>query len=535
MATPATDSPLPNDEILEADVVGESETTPPQIRELLAIALLVTLADITIYRGHGYAGLAALLILTPPLLAAGAPRPRFSTAARVLFALLCLLALRLVWYGSLLQIFAGAVLLLAFAAALAGLAPGFIPLSLFASLTLPAGFQAFRLYWRSIQNKGPRIPRGAWLNIALPLAALITFSALFVLANPDVVTFLGRNANLFLRMVRNWIIDMTLRPTEILFWLGVAWISAGLLRPIIDHGLIASERPADNPFKPTPAPLYAACRNTLYTVIALFAVYLAFEFTTLWFREFPEGFYYAGYAHEGAAWLTVALALATVILSVVFRGTILRDPRLGSLRRLAWIWSAENVLLAIAVYNRLMIYVGFNGMTRMRIVGFFGITAVVAGFVLVVWKIAREKDFAWLIRRQSWALALTIYVFALTPVDSLAVSYNVRRILRGDPAASMQIGVQSLDTEGILAVTPLLNCQDGIIREGVKALLARHAAKLEASQARSEQYGWTTTQLAERVALAKLNRLRSQWAEYQDPDLQREMLQRFYDYAYQWY
>jgi len=59
------------------------------------------------------------------------------------------------------------------------------------------------------------------------------------------------------------------------------------------------------------SPLYSAYRNTLMTLIVLFTIYLVFEFITLWRREFPPGFYYAGYAHQGAAWLTFALALAT--------------------------------------------------------------------------------------------------------------------------------------------------------------------------------------------------------------------------------
>src|SRR5207244_2219651 len=94
--------------------------------------------------------------------------------------------------------------------------------------------------------------------------------------------------------------------------------------------------------------LYATFRNTLVAVIVLFAAYLGFEFKTLWFRVFPKGFYYSGYAHEGAAWLTAALALATIVLSVIFRTAVLRDAGLPRLKKLAWIWSAENLLLAVA-------------------------------------------------------------------------------------------------------------------------------------------------------------------------------------------
>ena len=121
----------------------------------------------------------------------------------------------------------------------------------------------------------------------------------------------------------------------------------------------------------------------------LFACYLGFELYYLWMREIPEGFYYSGYAHEGAAWLTVALAISTFTLGFIFHGALLAHPRIDTLKKLTWIWSAENFLLALCVYHRLYIYIGYNGMTRMRVVALFGIAAVVGGFALVVWKVLK--------------------------------------------------------------------------------------------------------------------------------------------------
>ena len=48
------------------------------------------------------------------------------------------------------------------------------------------------------------------------------------------------------------------------------------------------------------------------------------------------------------------------------------------------------MVLALAVFNRLFIYISFNGMTRMRIVALYGMSAVAVGFVLVVWKIVAQ-------------------------------------------------------------------------------------------------------------------------------------------------
>ena len=268
----------------------------------------------------------------------------------------------------------------------------------------------------------------------------------------------------------------------------------------------------------------------------MFAAYLVFEFSTLWCRVFPEGFYYSGYAHEGAAWLTVALALSTLILSLIFRGRILGDARLPRLRRMAWIWSLENLLLALAVYHRMNIYVGFNGMTRMRMVGIFGMTCVVAGFLLVICKIRRRHSFLWLMRRQLWALAITVFLFALAPVDAIVHNYNVRRILAGDPTPSVQISVHPISPEGVTELLPLVNCKDEIIRDGVKAMLAARLDKAAALARRHEKQGWTTFQIADRYMLHELRAGSDHWAEYQNDRQKRgEAIRRFKEYAYQWY
>jgi Arc/MetJ-type ribon-helix-helix transcriptional regulator len=283
------------------------------------------------------------------------------------------------------------------------------------------------------------------------------------------------------------------------------------------------------------SPLYGALRNTLVAVSVLFAVYLVFEFKTLWFRRFPPGFYYAGYAHQGAAWLTAALALATAALSAIFRGPVLRDPRLPRLRRLGWVWSGLNLVLALTVYHRMYIYIDFNGMTWMRTVGLFGISAVVVGFCLVLWKIVFDRDFAWLLRRQLWTVGIAVFLFALTPVDSLVHAYNVRQVLAGDLAPAVQISEHPISTEGVLVLRPLVDCDDPIIREGIRALLAERALQGQRLHEQRNELGWTSWQLADAVLLERLNAARADWDEYRDDALRAATLSRFREYAYQWY
>ena len=149
----------------------------------------------------------------------------------------------------------------------------------------------------------------------MPLAAFGLFGSLFVLANPDLVSSFSHRFGRWLTVINDWLIHFSF--LEVAFWVATAWFFVGLMRPTpaeteLAVGPLAPSRAAATTTSGA-APLYSAYRNTLLTVIGLFAAYLVFEFQSLWFREFPKGFHYSGYAHEGAAWLTFALGLATVI------------------------------------------------------------------------------------------------------------------------------------------------------------------------------------------------------------------------------
>jgi hypothetical protein len=506
---------------------------PVRWRELSTVVVLVVLADVSIYRAHGFAGCAAMLFVAPTILVLGALRPQIRFAAMVVGLMIWLLAARIIWCGSFLALAAGFALLAAFGTALSGETPHVLETVRFALLAIAEGIHRLIEYGRSAAaSRASRIP---WLNLAMPIVAVVLFGTVFIFANPDLLASVRELANEIGDILREWL--RMLSVSEMVFWVAAACISAGLLQqssaPLID------DTPADvellDASQIGPSKLYAALRNTLAAVISLFAVYLVFEFRTLWFREFPKGFYYSGYAHEGAAWLTFALALATLVLSLVFRGGVLADPRLPRLRRLAWIWSAENFILAVAVYHRLAIYVGFNGMSPMRIVGWYGISAVVVGFALVLWKIGHGRRLGWLLRRQLWTLALAVYMFLLTPVDAIVVKYNVGRILAGDPAPSVQISVHPISNDGVLLLLPLLETDDATIREGVRAMLAQREDDAEAAAERRESLGWTSYQISEGVVLERLRAERHRLTDYRERLRRDAALKRFHEYAYQWY
>ncbi|MBM4088280.1 MAG: DUF4173 domain-containing protein [Planctomycetes bacterium] len=535
---------MAGDGIVSAEVVDSpaGEPAPVRWRELLTVVILVALADIAIYRGHGFAGWAVCFAAVPWAFLFGAPRSNMRglrchrPGAWTVGLLLTLLTIRMVWQGSPLQVAVGLVLVAAVAVSFCGVAPTVFEVAVFPARMMLGGLLGLAEYRRSVRGPEWRLTRLRWLSVVFPLVTFLAFGVLFVLANPDLLASFGRHVEQLLRSFREFLIRYSPHPTEILFWLAMAWVVVGMLRPVASKPLFGESLPDGKRFVTgSPAPLYAACRNTLITVIVLFAIYLVFEFQTLWFRTFPAGFYYSGYAHQGAAWLTVALALATVVLSLVFRGAILREPRLKSLRRLAWLWSLENVLLAVAVYHRLFIYIGFNGMTRMRVVGLLGISAVLVGFLLVVWKIARHHSFLWLVHRHLWTVAFAVYLFAVAPVDAIVVRYNVDRILAGDPAPSVQITEHPISWEGVLLLAPLVDCDNPLIREGVRAHLAERWEQAAQRSAAQQQEGWTSFQMVEHLVLRQLGELDRPLDQYADPGARAAAWGRFREYAYQWY
>ena len=510
---------------------------PPGIRQLVGLVGCVAVCDVTIYRGEGFAGAAVLFLLSPALLWLSARRSVHGRGLVLIGVMFVLLAGRMVWQGSDGLVLMGFALLVPFSMLLTGFRIEPLAMARFAM-----GIPWFGVKGLIDSGKQFRIhallPRAPWIKVVFPALALIVFGTIFVQANPQLLTWVSESLARAVQRLQEWFDWVSPQLLEAFFWLFVTWMVLGLVwrdgARAGDDEAAAAPAP-DDTRQAMPAHVYAAFRNTLLAVNLLFAGYLIYEFATLWFREFEEGFHYSGYAHEGAVWLTVALGLATLVLGLVFRGGTEADARLGVLKRLAWTWSSLNGLLALAVYNRLLIYIDFNGLTPMRIVGLFGISTVVVGFVLVVRKIAGARSFAWLVHRQLVALSLAIFLFALTPVDAIWVGFNVDRILSGDLAPAVQLSVHRFGPEGVPRLVPGLECRDETIREGIRALLAEHHEQLGARVRTRRELGWTTWQLAEQRALEALEEHRGLFQRYAEPQTRQRVRLRFDEYTYQWY
>ncbi len=503
----------------------ERLTRRETLMDVTSVFAWVLASDLLLYHSGGYAAWALFVIVAAAILLLVRRKLGALPYTLAVMGMLLLCSLRLAWCGSVPAAISSVGLVIALSMSING-TPPFLPdmLQYFLHVLVGSGARMSRFSLRG--SSAALAKHRARFGVLLPLVVVVAFSTIFVLANPDIAKWLDEQFRLTIDKFGKWLDGMD--PLQFAFWFLSGWLAIGLFHPLGNY-LIHTRLPTGE-VKRQPSDNYVAVRNMMISVVLLFAVYLVFEFATLWFREFPEGFYYAGYAHEGAFWLTVALALSTLILSVAFSGSIVADQRVKGLKRWAWIWSIENFLLGAAVFHRLFIYIDFNGMTRMRVIGLLGTLAVVIGFGLVVIKISRSRGFLWLIRHQLWTVALAAILYTILPVDYCVHRYNASQILSGNPAPSTQIPTHETSAEGLLPLVALLDSNDQQIRIGIAATLADWLVETPVAQ------DWRDNQWAHQVLRERLREELPRLQPYLvDKRLRESAMANFYKYAYQWY
>ncbi len=442
---------------------------------------------------------------------------------------------RLVWQPNALVCLACVLHLLAIGLAMQGRTKGYFDLILFALQSIAGGVVRWtQMPWGRLLN-GMSRNQLAWLSWGIPLLAGIAFLIPLIQSHPELAAAVLRNLSVLFDSSWHWMTHLNFLALLIVAIVGI-W-SLGVLLPCFGT-MRATEcvDSANGSGQACSQTAYFASRNTLIVVSCIFVWFLAVEIRATWFRQFPEGFIYSTYAHQGAAWLTVALGMSTIALSVLFRSEVHKHPQIMTLQRLAWFWSFCNVLLVIAVFYRLILYVNFNGLTRMRIIGFVGVACVFAGFAIVNFRILRQKSPVWILHKQVWAFLWSIYILALLPMDAIAHRWNEACIRSGMLAPAVQIAVHSISDEGLLCLLPLLDSENEEIRYGVTALLAdRHASDLSAHPIESNS-DWTQFHGSTQLLQYQLEQFFPKLEPFVlSNDMRRRAIERFRSWTMRWY
>jgi hypothetical protein len=507
--------------------------------DTVVIVLLTVVADLCLYTHGGGTGAAVLLLVAVIGLISAAPDGR-ANARPLLMAAVTLAAAACIWNAWwLLHVVAWAAVL-GFAVALHR--PDYRITELLWAGPWTVLLAPFRLFGHFVHNTlclFKPAPEGAFLRllgrfrlriVIVPLVVCVLFLLIFMAANPAVDQIVSDIS----QVVGDWfraVVDL-FAWTRIATWVLWLLLFAALVRPLTKSWVadFLAERPEVLRPPRGPAKERGNFATALTTLICVNLLFLAFNVVDwVYLFDLPEGTSYAQHAHRGCTWLTLALALSTLVLGIVFKNRLNFHPRKGALRAWSYVWALQNGVLALGALRRLQMYVDYNGLTRLRIVGLVGVLLVLAGLVCMVRKVRRSKNMLWLIRRDLVALSVALVLLALTPRDWICWEYNVSRAMRGGnlrPLAGLTLDEegrrrQPMSAESFPPLLRLLRYTDEdaarqeMVRQGIAGLLGRTLHRLSEAEPES----WSEWQGSYAWALSRLTDARPRIREIApDPD-----------------
>ncbi len=295
----------------------------------------------------------------------------------------------------------------------------------------PGPFRTWWGYWVARRKKAEQ-SRWGWLRQILPtlitvlvgVVLFILFLCIFASGNPVVELVWETIARWWNELVEYLDLDWDF-VNHVLLWL------VGILA----FGLYTLPRSKATPAAP-PAPVKEKEGSSILPhlpLASLIGINLAFLVATgtdiayLWFGKVPEGVSQTAYLHDGAASITWAAALASLILVILFRrnGT----ARQGTATRIAgFALVAQTFLLAVSVYLRLYHQIDDMGFTTRRIQAAEAMLLGLDGLVILICYMACSGSF-WKYTRICLGSMLLLFVsFGICQPAELAGNLNMRYI-----------------------------------------------------------------------------------------------------------
>lgn len=288
---------------------------------------------------------------------------------------------------------------------------------------LLADLVVFRKIMRRMAKPGRTAAHAlGWL---MPIAVSAVFLMLFGMANPVLDRWLA--------VFDIWAFIQLFEAQRIGFWLlAMAGIWA-FLRPRLPPvrrkpNLIGPVVPGPMA-APTPLGRQVFGRTALLRSLllfnAIFSMQTVLDMVYLWGGvALPDGMTYAEYAHRGAYPL-----IATALLAAAFVLAALRPGRESErdpvIRRLVYLWVAQNVMLVMSSIFRLDLYVGVYALTYWRIAAFLWMALVAVGLVLIVARIRFGKSSEWLASANLLTLSALLYACCFINFAALIAGWNI--------------------------------------------------------------------------------------------------------------
>jgi hypothetical protein len=317
--------------------------------------------------------------------------------------------------------------------------------------------------------------------LALPVLGTALFLALFSAANPLIADAFRRLD--LLAAIGGFSI------ARLFFWLLIALLVWSLLRP--PRAALAPPRIRDGDLT-LPGVTPASIALSLAAFNLLFALQNALDIAFLWSgAPLPGDMTLAAYAHRGAYPLIATALLAALFVLVTLRpGTPTGESPL--VRRLVYVWIAQNVVLVASTMLRTLDYIEAYSLTRLRIAALIWMALVAIGLILICVRLWHRKSGPWLINANLAAALLALAACSAVDLGGLAARWNVRHA-REVGGGGVRLDLCYLNNLGPSALLPLIELENRPIgprfRERVSWTRNLIMDRLATSQ--GDWHGWT--------------------------------------------
>jgi hypothetical protein len=343
------------------------------------------------------------------------------------------------------------------------------------------------------RRRGPARLAAALPLLAVPVLGTALFLALFSAANPLIADAFAR---LDLMLVLGGF-----SVVRLAFWALTTLLVWSLLRPPRTFPL-APPKVSDGDFT-LPGVSPASIALSLAAFNLLFALQNGLDLVFLWSgAPLPGDLTLAAYAHRGAYPLIATALLAALFVLVTLRpGTPTGESPL--VRRLVYVWIAQNVVLVASTMLRTFDYIEAYSLTRLRIAALVWMALVAVGLVLICVRLWRRKSGPWLINANLAAALLALTACSVIDLGAVAAQWNVRHA-REVGGAGVRLDLCYLNDLGPAALLPLVELESRPIgprfRERVSWTRNLIMDRLATSQ--GDWHGWTFRN-ARRIGEAK--------------------------------
>ncbi|MDY0076380.1 MAG: DUF4173 domain-containing protein, partial [Bacteroidales bacterium] len=347
--------------------------------------------------------------------------------AKVLMALVFSSLLAVIFVNSVLAITVNIIFLLLFAGWLAQQQTSnfmWAALNVFKNIFVAPLLGLYTLF-KTTNNPKSKVAKALQIIVfGLVIFMLIAlFSAVYSSASP----WFGEKVEVILEQFFSWVENIHIQwlPT---FTLGVV-LSAIFLFSKADGTLAELDKQEDDIGIQRTEKQSLIYRNGLVVLVLFLNLLLLavnwLDLKNVWLFFEWNGDFLKQFVHEGTYMLLFSVALAALVMLIIFSSSAQNIQNDQILSGLSYLWIAQNVFLVLSVGMRNYWYMSYFALAYKRIAVVFVLILLLAGLTLLFLKIKKQKSLFWLIRHNALALFLVLGIAALPNWDAIIARYNL--------------------------------------------------------------------------------------------------------------